>query len=395
MRIAMFTENFYPELSGISDSIMTISKALASRGHELHIFAPRYSKKNYVHLKLDYKEPDLGEGVHFHRLFSFPFPGPTGQARLVIPTGLRTLAVKKIQPDVIHTHMFFGVGWEGLLAAKILGLPFMGTSHTPIGEFVKYSPLHGKFFTALSERAVAWYYNRCDFVSAPSQSVLDEMAQYGFRKPHQVLSNPIQLDSFKPVDTQTKHKLKEKFGLGERSILYTGRLAEEKHIDVILRAFALAKGKHPGLTLAITGRGQAERDLKNLAKSLSVADSVKFLGFLDDTQFAELYQASDIFAIASTAETQSIALMQALSTGIPSVVVNARALPQYVNESNGFVVPIGDFQTMAARFNELIDDEQVYNKLSKGAKVSVASLSIDKIADEWEQLYTMIIKQKP
>lgn len=395
MKIAMFSENFYPELSGISDSLATIAQSLGSRGHEIHFFVPHYSRKNFAHIGLANKELELGKNVYIHRLFSFPFPGPTNQARLVIPTGFRTLAIKRIKPDIIHTHLFFGVGFEGLIAAKILGIPFLGTNHTPISEFVKYSPIHNKRFIEWSKRAVSWYYNRCDFVTAPSQPVLDEMKQYGFRKPNQVVSNPIRLDDFQSTTAEQKSKLKAKYGLGRYSVLYTGRLAAEKHLDVVLRAFALAKEKMPDMTLAITGRGQAERDLKQLAQSLGINQQVKFLGYLDQPSFVELYQASDVFAIASTAETQCIALMQALSSGVPAVVVNARALPENVkNDINGFVVEIGDYKEMANKILAVLSDEKLYVKLSSGAVESVKNFSIDKVTTTWEDLYTKVIHIK-
>src|SRR3989344_6465229 len=145
MRIAFFSDNFYPELSGISDSIITTATELGRRGHQIRFFAPRYSTRNYSLLGLAAKEPSLGPNVSFCRFFSLPFPTGTGQGRLVVPSGWRTWAIKSFSPDILHSHLPFGVGLEGLIASKILHKPLVGTNHTPTSEFIHYSPWQPKW----------------------------------------------------------------------------------------------------------------------------------------------------------------------------------------------------------------------------------------------------------
>lgn len=391
MRIAVFSDNFYPELSGISDSIATIAQELGRRGHQVKFFVPKYAPRNFRIANFPIEEIDLGENVFIHRLRAFPFPGPNKQSRAVTPAGLNTWRVKKFNPDVIHTHLFFGAGWRALTAAKALHIPLVGTSHTPISEFVRYSPIKAAWFKRWSERYVSWYYNRCKFVSAPSGAIIEEMKNFGFNRPSKVISNPIDLSSFTPVSEKTRNKLKKHFGLSARTILYTGRLAPEKNIDVVMRAFALAKKTFPDLNFAITGHGSARESLEALAFELGLGKDVKFLGTLHKKEFVRVYQASDIFAIASTAETQCIAMMQALAVGIPVIGVNWLGLGEYLKKAKGTLVKVGDYQTMAKKIEELFKDNRKYQTQVSDGLASVKNYSIEKIADEWEKVYEKVI----
>ncbi|MDP2736282.1 MAG: glycosyltransferase [bacterium] len=389
MKIAIFSDNFYPELSGIADSIILLSRELAKLGHEINFYVPRYSAKNYQALNLVNQELGLGEKIKIKRFFSLPAPFISNYSRIVIPINFPWL-FKDFKPDIIHTQLFFGVGLEALFAAKLNKLPIIGTNHTAISEFIKLIPFQPNFLKKASLNYAVWYYNNCNFVTAPSQSVFKEMSVYGFNKPHEAISNPIDTDTFCP--SGEKAEFKKKFNLSGNTIIYAGRLSPEKNIDVLIKAVAIAKKRISDINLAIAGSGQAEKELKDLAKKLSLENEVKFLGTLSKVDLAKLYQASEVFSIASTSETQSLTLMQAMSCGLPAVVVGARALPEYVNEKNGFVVKVGDGQALAEKFVLLLANSELRNKLSRGAVEYVKQFSAPSIAKKWEILYQETIE---
>ena len=242
MRIAFFSDNFYPELSGISDSILTTAKELAKRGHEIRFFAPTYSQKNYELLNIPRNEPNWDPHISVSRFFSFPFPTGTNQGRLVAPIGLRTFSIRKFSPDIIHAHLPFGVGLEGLFAARMLGKPFIGTNHTPTSEFIHYSPIQTAWLEKASIAYTTWFYNKCFFVSSPAQAIIDEMRTYGFSRPGLPMSNPLHLSTFKPLLEQ-KSSLKKEYGFPNFTLLYAGRVAAEKRVDMLLKVVGALKEK--------------------------------------------------------------------------------------------------------------------------------------------------------
>jgi len=282
--------------------------------------------------------------------------------------------------------------FEGLLASFFLHKPLIGTSHTPLTEFLKYSPLQAKFLNTLALRFVSWYYNRCDFVTAPSQGILDEMKTNGFYKPSRVISNPIDLDNFFPARADEQINLKKEFGLDSFVVLYTGRLAQEKRIDDIIRAIALLKEKIPGLCLAITGHGDTKESLRALAQELGIAEKVTFFGTVSAEDHARIYRAADIFAIMSTAETQSLSMMKAMATRIPPIGANARGLTEYIHDNeNGYLVEPGDYTTLADKILFLYEHPEERKRLGEGGVNAVKQFSRTKIAHEWETLYSEVI----
>jgi glycosyltransferase involved in cell wall biosynthesis len=393
MKIAFYSDNFYPELSGISDSILITAKELAKRGHFINFFVPSYSKKNYDFLSLPFKEQLIDEKIKITRMFSVPYPTGTKQSRLVIPTGLRTFALKKFNPDLIHTNHIMGVGLEGLIDASFLNVPIVGTNHTPISEFVRYTPIKAKWFQKLAQKYDVWYFNHCDFVSSPSSPVLKEMQSLGFKKPSHPVSNPVEFELFeKEYD---KNKLKKDLGLSDFTLIYCGRLAPEKHIDLIIRVAAQLREAIPTISVVISGTGSEENNLKELAKKLGIFDRIKFYGYIKEKEeFVRLYKASDVFLMLGTAETQSIVMMQAMASGLSVIGVKAWGLVDFINEKNGILIEPNDLDALKDRILFLYKNKEIRENLGRGGQVYVKNFAPTKIAEIWENIYLDVLKNR-
>ncbi len=388
MKIAIFSDNFYPEISGISDSVILLGQKLQDMGHEVHYFAPKYSKKNYQMANVENKELELGKNIKIHRLWSLPFfESPTNQARFVIPLGLLAWKFRREKFDLIHTQSPFGLGIEALLMSRFLGIPLLGTNHTPIEEFTCYIPIFGKIMTTISKRYFSCYYNQCSFITTPYQGLLEDMRNNGLRTENQVLSNPIDLKNFISVSQERKKELKSKYKLSDSVVIYSGRLAQEKHVDVIVRAMLEVRKSFPTAMFVITGIGSAEADLKKLVSKLGLAESVRFFGRVDEQTHIELYQASEIFAIMSTAEAQSLSLMKAMAVGMPVIGADARALPEYIKPNCGFIVQAGDIQNLTEKNIFLLKSVQQRKTLGENGQLFVSQFSASAVARKWEGIY--------
>ncbi len=391
MRIAFFSDNFYPELSGIADSILATGKELARRGHQVHFFAPRYSPKDYARLGAPIMEPEMNGRLGVTRFSSIGIPSPSGQGRLVIPTGWRVFAVRSFRPDVIHAHLPFGTGLEGLISSKIMGVPFIGTDHTPTQEFAKrYGPFRGNWKASLSLAYDAWFFNHCDFLSSPTHFIFDSL--HGLRKnlPRAVVSNPIRTDIFRP--SSRKKTLKRKYGLSGFTLLFTGRLAAEKNIDVLLRAAAKVRKRIPELDMVITGSGPEQEKLLRLTAELGLAERVKFTGFVPEAILPEIYNASDVFVMPSSAETQSIATMQAMLCGLPVIAAKAWGLKEYVSPKTGILVPPENVEILAKKLAYLYRRPAERKKLGGEGRKFAGQFSVSKIADRWEKIYSQVME---
>ncbi len=393
MNIALFSDSFYPELGGIQDSVLILARGLVQRGHEVTCFVPSFSKKDCQLVNVPFEELNTGNGIRIVRFSSIHIPSSTQQSRLVIPTGLRWKQCAGKKFDVIHTHTFLGVGLEGLSAAKHLRCPLIGTNHWAMDAFNGYFPLNLSWIRRLLMKTISWYYNHCQFVLAPSHSVLRAMEEHGLESPHEVLSNPIDTRLFSPVSEEQKRVLKKKFALSDTVMVFAGRLGPEKNIDVLIRNLALLKERIPTISLAIAGHGSHGSALRKLAHSLGVEKHVKFFGTLSQSDLADLFKASDVFTIASTSETQSMTLLQAMACGLPSVGVNSRALPEYIRDTvTGLIAECGNEIQFATSVETILRNPQLRHSFGTAARTAASNYSIEKIIERAEKIYQDVIR---
>lgn len=383
MRIAYFSDNFYPELSGITDTVITTGKELRKRGHEVLYVGPHYSARDYSVAKRQApltKEDDTIDGIPIVRLPSLPMPiSPTGQSRIALPFRTSLKALRAFEPDLIHTQSPYGAGFEARNAARVLGVPLVGTNHTAIEDFFP--------FPSLMRRYDAWYYEHCALVTTPYQTLIDRMREKGFTKKAYPVANPAELSAFTPPSREERLAAKRALGLTGPVVLYAGRLGSEKRVDVIIRALPLLLKEFRTLTFVATGHGAAEPSLKALAQKLGVGRHLRFTGFLARAALPGAYRAADCFAMMSTSDSQSIALMQAYASGIPAVCARARGLPDYTPEAAGFLVEPGDHKTLAHTLALVLRDDALRARMGEAAQSYVAQFSPEKIAEVWERVY--------
>lgn len=388
MRIAFFSDNSYPELSGIVDSIHITGKELQKRGHEVVFVGPHYSAKNYAtgnrHRVVEGAH-EVVHGLPIYRIPSFPLPfSPTGQSRVALPIGASFWHLDSFKPDIIHTQSPYGTGLEALWAAHRYKVPIVGTNHTPIEEFYPLAP-------NLMRKFDAWYYNKCDFITAPYQGLIDNMRTVGLKTSGHAQANPVPFISASNTEEE-KQQCKIDMKIHGPMVLVSGRLAPEKKVDVIIRSFAKVLVTFPTATLVITGHGSYSNALQALAKELGIEKNVRFVGFITTDKIKELYCTADVYAIMSTAETQSLSLMQAFAAGVPAIVARSRGLVDYCPADCGFQIEPGDTDACAQKLIQLLGDQHLRTQMGAAGSQFVQKFTPEKIASDWEEIYKQVLK---
>jgi glycosyltransferase involved in cell wall biosynthesis len=400
MKIAIFSDIFYPQLSGISDSILETGKELARRGHQVIYFVPSYSKKDHSHFDKKDEISDFDKNIHPNisviRIPSINYP-LMFQTRIFSPINFRLLALKKFKPDVLHTQSYFSAGIMALIASRIFKKPLIGTNHTVFSEFFQFSPIHSRLVKSIYLKFAYWYYSHCDFLTAPSAWVISDMQSHEktIKKiPSQVISNPIS-EEFYVMNNQQKEEAKLKFKTNDYTLIYAGRISPEKNIETIIKAIALVKKEIPEVNLLIAGIGKKSyvNRLKELIFDLNIENRIQFLKLLSHQDLARAYNASKIFIIMSTSETQSMVLMQATACGLPIIAANSKALPEYVKNDFGVLVPAKDQNKLATEIINLLKNPELEAKMSKKAAIFSQEFRTAKIADLWENLYSKVIEK--
>lgn len=388
MKIAIFSDTFPPAANGVAVVAAQSAKALAERGHEIWIFTvDQRSREN----------PFWQEGkISLTVLPSLPTGGVYEDSRLTLPLGIAWRRLKEFQPDIIHSHTPFSVGWEAVWAAKQLRKPLVGTHHTFYDHYLKHIKADFSFMKKFSWKYTALYYNLCDLVLSPSQSLADAMKANGLWKPVEVLRNPIETDIFTPGEENTKATLKKELALKRMiTLVYAGRVSYEKSINQVLLSFAAAAQKNPDIELLVAGGGPDLDKLKKLAGELSVADKTVFTGQYDRGDLCRILQASDIFITASKSENMPMTIIEAMACGLPMIAVSELGLKELVRPGlNGELVPADDPSAMAQKILELAANPERLKKYSLTSRELAQEYSTENISMKLEDAYRRAINFK-
>ncbi|MDO8514397.1 MAG: glycosyltransferase [bacterium] len=376
MRIAICTDQYLPMISGLVDSVQTLAEGLRTKGHAVRIYAPS--------LPGEQVDKDV------YRFPSYAIPGSGGTILLNLPLGaLRDM--RRFKPDVIHTELFGMAGFLAWYAARRLNVPLVGTDHTFPADYLHYLKLNFVPFPYLVRKFAAWYYNRCDIVTTPSQKMMDELVAYGMYKHSRIISNPVP-SIFRPLPQ--RHALKERYRIGARAIVIFGRIAVEKNLEQALAVYAdVADRSSAELVLIGDGPYRVEMEKRVVQKGLRAR--TRFLGILRGEVLVEAINACDVLLITSTSENQPMTLLQAMACGLPTVTADAGGLPEYVQDGvTGYIVPTMDTRLFADRIIKLLEDPTLANQFGEAARKSAERFSPEHIAKEFEGVYNSLTFHK-
>ena len=172
-------------------------------------------------------------------------------------------------------------------------------------------------------------------------------------------------------------------------VAYVGRLDGEKRIDLLIAAMERLK---TNAQLVIIGKGLIEKQLRSQAASLG--DRCIFTGFVSDEEKRALLRRADILAMASPAELQCIAALEALACGTPVVVSDQVALPELLDGGkNGDSFHYPDVNDLAHKIDELLNDEPRRRQMSRAARQWIIdNHTYERTVDQYRELYAEIVK---
>ena len=325
LKIAIFTDSYFPYLSGVVRSIEILKKELEKEGHDVFIFAPDY--------------PTAVKKEKVFRFLSFPAPTQPG-FYLPIPFSRRLpTLLKNLKIDLIHVHTPFLMGSLGLLTAKRFNLPLIFTYHTLYDNYCHYLPFGRKIVTPLIKIWNKHFCNKCEMVIAPSFFVKKILEKDGITSPIKVIPTGLPEIYFENKGDPQWLRNKFNFSKEEQILLSVGRLGKEKNIPFLLEAMELITRKKTNVRLVIVGTGPEEHNLKSLCRQKKIEQYVFFTGKIDDQDLLRCYYSADIFVFASLTETQGLVIAEAKATGLPILSLFSPPIAENIfNGEDGFLV---------------------------------------------------------
>lgn len=375
MRVALFSDSALPILNGVSVSIHALVSELRAMDHSVTIFTAAYP---------GYRDED----PNTYRFPAICTPWAKDYPLAIPPFYPMLREFRKHTFDVVHTHTPYTIGYVGLRWAESHDLPIVSTYHTLYDRYAHYIPLPRRYVRFKIAKHTNFYYSHVDHVITPSEAARKWLIRHSVSTPVTVIPTGI------PSPTMISRS-EARMGLDvaptERILLYVGRLAPEKNLPVLFKAAKRAFESHPQLRLWLVGDGSFRPEAMKIVRELGIGDRVRFVGFVPRSEVDRFYAASDLFVFSSITETQGLVIQEAMSYGLPAVVVNGGGASAAVEpEVNGLVAP-NDELHLAQAILRVMRDDALYAKLSEGARRSVRGLTTRDMAKRVIDVYRHVI----
>jgi glycosyltransferase involved in cell wall biosynthesis len=184
---------------------------------------------------------------------------------------------------------------------------------------------------------------------------------------------------------------------GRVIVLFLSRISKKKGLELLLAAFSAVWPTHQSALLVIAGSGEKEyeRQLREDAKKLGIAEQLLWTGFLGGEDKAGAFAAATIFVLPSYSENFGIAAAEALAAGVPSILSDRVALSEYMLGRESAVIVPADSKAIGAALRLLLDDAPLRQRLSEnGQQLARERFSMQAIGAALKDVYESVITKR-
>ncbi|MBR2809523.1 MAG: glycosyltransferase [Erysipelotrichaceae bacterium] len=263
MRIAIFTDTYLPDINGVVSSVELLRKKLEELGNTVYVVC---TYKGVAKIKYEGNIIRL-PGVEVKKLYGYALATPLHF--LLIDE------ISKLDLDIIHAETEFGVGIFANIVASTLNIPLVRTYHTTYEDYSHYlNILNSKTFDKFIKKGIIevskLYCNHCVKLICPSEKTAGMLRTYGVISDITIIPTGIEIERFakENVDLAKSAEIRREYGIrdDEKLLLFVGRIAEEKSIDMIIEAFGKVKENGLKVKLLIVGAGPQLEDLQKMKR---------------------------------------------------------------------------------------------------------------------------------
>jgi glycosyltransferase involved in cell wall biosynthesis len=287
-------------------------------------------------------------------------------------------ALRRFQPDLVHTHLYYG-NVMGRIAARLAGgAPVVTTLHNPDYTFEARGTLLFRGRKLLDRLTGA----RNAALVAVSRAVAEDFRRHMGWENIRVVPNGVDLLSFAPVRDASAAGEWPSPGL---RLLSVGRLHPQKGHRVLLDAIARARGAGASLSLLVAGEGAERAALEAQAAALGLQGQVRFAG---RREVRPLLAAADVFVFPSLYEAAGIAMIEAMACALPVVASRAGGIPEVVEDGvSGILVAPGDADALARALAALAGDPERRRRLAAAARTRAEAFDVNATVRALEDVY--------
>ena len=344
------------------------ARALQAAGHDVR-FAAIDTRSIRRKRPLGRRKYDMGGvPVYYYAIPGIPKPAllAEGTQKAAAAAIWKMLARDGWLPEIVHAH--FGAGF--LHEAKKHGIPTVYTEHFSAANQINVPPEELR-----RERET---YALADKLICVSNALAARVTEHTGVQPR-VIHNIADTGVFSR--NRAAKMAKEGF-----HFVSAGNLIPGKGFDLLLEAFARARAKREDIHLTVIGDGPEGPLLKALAQRLRVEESVGFTGRLSREEMSDIYRQADAFVLASRGETFGLVYIEAMAAGLPVIATACGGPEDFINNSNGIMVPVDDISVLTDAMMRMIDISDRFDSETI-ARFAVENFSPENIAGQITAVY--------
>jgi glycosyltransferase involved in cell wall biosynthesis len=295
----------------------------------------------------------------------------------------RILSFQKYQ--LVHTHGYFADIIASPLC-KYLRIPHISTCHGFISNNDKL-----KLYNALDRLVLRF----CDKIITVSSEIMNDLVEKSGVNDSKivVIQNAVQCCRNENVFISNRAEKRRSFLIGDDEFVigYVGRLSEEKGVRFLIEAGYALKKKSESFRILIIGNGPIKGELEKLTILRGLEKEIDFVGFQNTIE--NWLPALDLFVLPSLTEGTPLALLEAMSMGIPVIASSVGGVPMVIeNEVDGFLVKPTDVEDLTKKILHLKNDSELRNNVAKkGANKITEQYNVNKWCLKIEEQYNLII----
>ena len=367
MNVLLVTETYPPEINGVARTLAQMVAGLGRRGHAMSLLRPRQTG------------PDAAAGPGtdpaVFEVTGVPLPGYPGLQFGLPAYRLVQQVLGERRIDVAYIATEGPLGRSALRACLRRGVPALTGMHT---NFHQYSAHYGAgLLGPLLLHYLRRFHNRAAGTLVPTETLRTELAAQGFERLH-TWPRGVHTDLFDPA--RRDPALRAAWGLGEDdlAVIYVGRLAPEKNIDLAFEAFGAISARVPGARFVLVGGGPAEARLR------AAHPEALFAGPKEGEALARHYASADIFLFPSETETFGNVTLEALASGLAVVSYDLAAAHELVRHGHdGLLAAPGSAAEFIAEAVRCASDLALCRTLKRHARATA-------LQQDWPRLFARL-----
>ncbi|MDX1598862.1 MAG: glycosyltransferase family 1 protein [Marinobacter sp.] len=372
--ITIVSETFPPEINGVANTLRHLCQGMLQRGHSVTVVRPRQqheAKGQVVH---------AGDQLFSteHLVTGLPLPGYPDLRFGIGGARSLTRLWKRQRPDAVYVATQGPLGVAAVTAARRQGIPVSSGFHT---NFHSYSQYYGAgFLEKLLCAYGRWFHNRTAITLVPTRKMQRTVADMGIT-PTGLWSRGVDCHRFSPH--KRDEALRQQWGLkdSDRGVLYVGRLASEKNLQMAAACFERIRGLHPQTRFILVGDGPLRKQLEERHPDYI------FCGTRRGEDLARHYASGDIFLFPSKTDTFGNVVTEAMASGLGVVAFDDAAASEHIRqEENGMKASLADDEGFVDNALRLADQPTLLNRIRAQARLDALELNWASQIEQFEQL---------